>query len=164
MLLGGDMPAPYSQDLRDRVIAAVAAGRSARAAAVWFGVSVSTAIRWAQRWRAEGHAAARAMGGDHSSRLTDHQEAVLALVARQPDLTLAEIRARLYAEQGVSVGLTTVWRFLETNKLTPKKRACMPPSKTVPMSPTLGAPSSGGNRRSTRAASSSSTRLAPPPT
>jgi transposase len=158
------MPAPYSQDLRDRVIAAVAAGRSARAAAVWFGVSVSTAIRWAQRWRAEGHAAARAMGGDHSSRLRDHREAVLRLVAREPDLTLAEICARLHAEQGIKVGLTTVWRFLEINKLTLKKRACMPPSRSAPMLPTPGGPSSGGNRRSTRAASSSSTKPVRPPT
>ena len=164
MSLGGDMPAPYSQDLRDRVIGAVAAGKSARAAAIWFGISVSTAIRWAQRWRAEGHAAARAMGGDHSSRLKDHREAVLQLVARQPDLTLAEIRDRLRTEHGVTVGLSTVWRFVEANKLTLKKRACTPPSRTVPTSPKRGAPSSGGNRRSIPTAWSSSTRPGPPPT
>jgi transposase len=127
------MPAPYSQDLRDRVIAAVAAGKSARAAAVWFGVSVSTSIRWAQRWRAEGHAMARAMGGDHSSRLKDHRAAVLDLVAREPDLSLAEIRDRLSAEPGVDVAVSTVWRFLEANKLTLKKRACTPPSRIVPI-------------------------------
>jgi transposase len=127
------MPAPYSQDLRDRVIGAVVGGKSARAAAVWFGVSVSTAIRWAQRWRAEGHAAARAMGGDHSSRLTGHRAAVLDLVAREPDLSLAEIRDRLSAEHGVGVAVSTVWRFLEANKLTLKKRACTRPSRIAPM-------------------------------
>jgi transposase len=127
------MPSPYSQDLRDRVIAAVAAGKSARGAAVWFGVSVSTAIRWAQRWRAEGHAACRAMGGDHSSRLKDHRAAVLDLVACEPDLTLAEIRDRLRAEHGVGVAVSTVWRFLEANKLTLKKRACTPPNRIVPI-------------------------------
>src|SRR3712207_8340568 len=52
----GTMPGPLSQDLRDRLTAAVAAGSSARAAAERFGVSESTAIRWAQRWRAEGEA------------------------------------------------------------------------------------------------------------
>jgi transposase len=62
---------------------------------MWFGVSVSTAIRWAQRRRAEGHAASRTMGGDHSSRLKDHRAAVLDLVGREPDLSLAEIRDRL---------------------------------------------------------------------
>lgn len=158
------MPAPYSQDLRERVIGAVAGGKSARAAALRFGVSVSTGIRWVQRWRAEGHAAARAMGGDHSSRLKDHREAVLQLVARLPDLTLAEIRERLRAEYGVTVGLSTVWRFVAANKLTLKKRACTPPSRTVRTSPQRAAPSSGGNRRSTLTAWSSSTRPGPQPT
>ena len=83
------MPGPLSQDLRDRLTAAVAAGSSARAAAERFGVSESTAIRWAQRWRAEGEARARPMGGDHRSRLSGHREAVLTLVAHQSDLTLA---------------------------------------------------------------------------
>jgi len=53
------MPAPYSQDLRERVVACVAQGVSARAAARRF--DISTAVRWAQRWRAEGQAKAHAM-------------------------------------------------------------------------------------------------------
>src|SRR4029453_8889591 len=61
--IGGDMPAPYSRDLRERVIGFMALGGSARAAAMRFDVSVSSATRWAQRWRAGGHARPRAMGG-----------------------------------------------------------------------------------------------------
>jgi hypothetical protein len=53
-------------DLRDRVAATLASGTSARAAAGRSGVSVSTAIRWAQRSRAEGHARAACS----SARLT----------------------------------------------------------------------------------------------
>ena len=87
------MPAPYSQDLRERVIGIMALGGSARAAATRFDVSVSNAIRWAQRWRVEGHARPRAMGGDRRSRLGEHRARVLQLVARQPDLTLQEIRS-----------------------------------------------------------------------
>ena len=127
------MPAPYSGDLRDRVAAAVASGTSARAAAGRFGVSVSTAIRWAQRLRAEGHARARAMGGDRRSRLGEYRAAVLELVAKQPDLTLQEIRGVLAAGHGIAVGLTSVWRFLKGQQITRKKRACMPPSRTAPM-------------------------------
>ena len=56
---------------------AVASGASARAAAGRFGVSVSTALRWAQRLRAEGHAR-----GDHRSRLVEHHPEVLELVAK----------------------------------------------------------------------------------
>lgn len=116
------MAAPYSQDLRDRVVAAVSSGSSARAAAARFGISESTAIRWAQRLRAEGHAAARPMGGDQRSRLTGHRDAVLTLIAHQPDLTLDEIRAELSARHDLSVGLGTVWRFLKAQGLTLKKK------------------------------------------
>ena len=106
------MPAPYSQDLRQRVIGFMALGGSARAAAIRFDVSVSSATRWAQRWRAEGHARPRAMGGDRRSRLGEHRARVLQLIARQPDLTLQEIRGALAASCGITVGLSTVHRFL----------------------------------------------------
>jgi transposase len=131
-IVGDDVPAPYSGDLRDRVAAAVASGTSARGAAGRFGVSVSTAIRWAQRLRAEGHARARAMGGDHRSRLPEHRAAVSELVAKQPDLTLQEIRGALVAKHGIAVGLTSVWRFLRAQQITRKKRAYMPPSRIAP--------------------------------
>ena len=106
------MPAPYSQDLRERVIGFLALGGSARAAATRFDVSVSSATRWAPRWRAEGHARPRAMGGDRRCRLSEHSARVLQLVARQPDLTLQEIRNALAASCGITVGLSTVHRFL----------------------------------------------------
>ena len=152
------MPAPYSQDLRDRVIGFIALGGSARAAATRFDVSVSSATRWAQRWRAEGHARPRAMGGDRRCRLREHSAKVLQLVARQPDLTLQEIRSALAVSCGITVGLSTVYRFLGAHKLTLKKRPCTRPSKTARMSPKPGACSSAANRRSILSAWSSSTR------
>jgi transposase len=139
------MSAPYSQDLRDRVTAAVGSGNSARAAAERFGVSESTAIRWAQRWRAEGAARARPMGGDHRSRLSGHREAVLTLIAHQPDLTLAEIRAELAARHGIAVGQTTIWRFFERHGITVKK-VCTPPSRGGLTSPRRAGASWFGNR------------------
>jgi transposase len=126
------MPAPYSQDLRERVAGAIAQGLSARAAARRFDISISTAIRWAQRWRGEGHAKARAMGGDHRSRLKEHRAFLLELIAQEPDLTLREMRSAL-AARGVTVGLMTVWRFLAAHKLTLKKRASTPPSRSALM-------------------------------
>src|SRR4051795_10050607 len=120
------MPAPYSQDLRERVIGFMALGGSARAAATRFDVSVSSAIRWAQRWRAEGHARPRAMDGDRRSRLGEHRARVLQLVARQPEMTLQEIRGALAAACGITVGLSTVHRFLGVHNLTHKKRPYQP--------------------------------------
>src|SRR5918911_4489388 len=100
---GGDMPAPYSQDLRQRVIGFIALGGSARAAAVRFDISVSSARRWAQRWRATGHARPRAMGGDRRSRLSEHRAKVLPLIAQQPDMTLQEIRSALSASYEITL-------------------------------------------------------------
>src|SRR4029078_10564856 len=102
------MPAPYSQDLRERVIGFMALGGSARAAATRFNVSVSSALLWGQRWRAEGHARPRTMGGDRRSRLGEHRARVLQLIAQQPDLTLQEIRNALAVSCGITVGLSTV--------------------------------------------------------
>src|SRR3954464_8235750 len=115
------MPAPYSQDLRDRVVSAVSNGSSARGAAKRFGIGIGTAVRWAQRLRAEGHARARAMGGDRRSRLSDHRDAVLTLIAHQPDLTLEEIRSALIERHGITVGQGTVSRFLKSHNITLKK-------------------------------------------
>ena len=62
------------------------------------------------------------MGGDQRSRLTGHREAVLTLLAHQPDLTLEEVRTELSTRHGVSVGLGTVWRFLKAHNLTLNKK------------------------------------------
>ena len=72
------------------------------------------------------------MGGDHRSRLLEHRTRVVELVAKQPDLTLQEIRGEL-AGHGISVGLTSLWRFLRMQNITLKKRASMPPSRIAPM-------------------------------
>ena len=115
------MPAPYSQDLRTRVASAISGGSSPRKAADRFGIGISTAIRWAQRLQTEGHVEARAMGGDHRSRLKEHREIVLTLLAHQPDLTLEEIRSALIKRHAITVGQGTVSRFLKSHNITLKK-------------------------------------------
>ena len=160
MPLEAIVPAPYSQDLRQRVIGFMALGGSARTAATRFDVSVSSALRWGQRWRAEGHARPRAMGGDRRSRLSEHRARVLQLIAQQPDLTLQEIRSAL-AACGITVALSTVHRFLAAQNLTLKKRPCMRPSRTARMSSRPGACLFAASRHSTPIAWSSSTRRGP---
>ena len=51
------------------------------------------------------------MGGDQRSRLSEHREAVLTLLAHQPDLTLEEIRGALIERHAITVGRGTIWRF-----------------------------------------------------
>ena len=57
------MTRPLSNDLRQRVVAAVAGGESCRAAAIRFGVAVSSVVKWSQRYRATGSVAPGKMGG-----------------------------------------------------------------------------------------------------
>jgi len=57
------MAGPYSLDLRVRVVAAVSAGLSCRAAAAKFSVGAATVVRWAKRNRETGSPAALPMGG-----------------------------------------------------------------------------------------------------
>src|SRR5258708_33137281 len=67
------MAAPYSLDLRERVVAAVAAGMSRKRAAAHYQVSHSSAIRWTRRPAATGTPAALPMGGKKPFTLTDEE-------------------------------------------------------------------------------------------
>src|SRR3954463_6874733 len=158
------MPATYSQDPGERVIGLRALGGSARTAAMRFDVSVSSATRWAQRWRAEGHVRPRAMGGDRRCRLREHSAKVLQLVARQPDLTLQEIRSALAVSCGITVGLRTGHRFLRAHNVTLKKRPRPGPRKPAGFSPGPGGFSSVVSPLPPPIAWSSSTRRGPPQT
>jgi len=115
------MSKPYSEDLRERVVAAVAGGLSRRQAAGIFAVGVSTVVRWVQRFRATGRVAAKAMGGDHRSRLTGLRDWILERIETEPDLTIEELRTEL-RQRGMIVGYGTVWRFFEREAVTFKKK------------------------------------------
>ena len=97
------MARTLSQDLRDRVVAAIDGGLSCRAAAVRFGVSVSSAIRWRQRALEHGQAVAKPRGGDrHSGKIEAHGGFIKELIVEQGDMTLVEVQARLI-ERGALV-------------------------------------------------------------
>ena len=115
------MARPYSQDLRDRVVGSVAAGRTCRATATIFGVSVASVVKWAQRWRATGSAAAKPMGGWKQLMLLPEREWLLARIAEKPDLTLRGLVAEL-AERGTPASYGAVWRFFEHEGVTFKKK------------------------------------------
>jgi len=80
------MARPYSTDLRDRVVASVSGGRTCRATAALFGVSVASVVKWSQRYRATGSTAASKMGGWRPLLLKSEREWLLARIAEKPDL------------------------------------------------------------------------------
>ncbi|MGI8570958.1 MAG: helix-turn-helix domain-containing protein [Methylocella sp.] len=62
------MARPYSLDVRERAVARVGAGESVRSVAAVLQVSVASVVKWSQRFRATGSAAAGPMHG-HRPRL-----------------------------------------------------------------------------------------------
>jgi transposase len=115
------MARPYSQDLRDRVVGSVAAGRSCRVTAAIFGVSVASTVKWSQRWRATGSAAAKQMGGWKRLMLLRDREWLLARIAEKPDLTLRAVVAEL-SERGTPASYGAVWRFFKHEGISFKKK------------------------------------------
>jgi transposase len=128
------MSKALSVDLRDRVVAAMEGAMSCRQAALRFGVSASSAIRWRMLARAKGDVRPGPLGGDRrSGRIEAHAELILGLLDKKRDATLEELRADM-AEHGVAVGMGTLWRFFDRRKITLKKSLRMPTSKPVPIS------------------------------
>ena len=116
------MPKAYSDDLRERVAYATQEGATVRETAAVFAVSESSVVKWSQRFRATGSAAAKPMGGDQRSKLTAHRQSVLAIIEKEPDLTLDEIKMRLAAE-GILVGRSSINRFLKSERISFKKNS-----------------------------------------
>lgn len=116
------MPRPYSLDLRERVVAAVAAGASCRQAASTFKVSVASVVKWSQRFRATGSAAAKPMRGRPGLSLAPHRAWLVARLAAAPDVTLRGLVAEL-GERGVETSYGAVWRIVHAAGLSFKKNS-----------------------------------------
>ncbi len=106
------MASSYSQDLRDRVIDAVEKeGMSRRAAALRFGVSESSAIKWVRRWRLTGSRAPAGTGGHRPSALKPHIAFLKQVLAEKPDITLEAIARRLLTEGSVKADSSMLCRL-----------------------------------------------------
>jgi transposase len=116
------MARPYSLDLRERVVAAFAAGESCRKVAVTYKVSVASVVKWSQRHRATGSAAARRMGGHRPRSLAAERDWLLARLAKAPDLTLRMLVVEL-GERGVMTSYGSVWRVVHDAGISFKKNS-----------------------------------------
>ena len=128
----------YSMDLRERVLADSDAGLPTKQVAEKYGVSRTWVRGLKQRRRETGEIAPR-VGGGRKPKID--RVALVALVERQPDATLAELRERL----GVQCSLSAIWMALDKLRITFKKKRCTPPSRTARTSPCDGTRGGPGN-------------------
>ncbi len=115
------MVRPYSLDLRERVVSAVARGQSCRTVAATFGVSAASVVKWSQRARATGSAAAKPMGGKRPVLLAGQRAFILDRIEAIPNLSLRALAAEL-AERGIFVSYGAVWAFVHREGLSFKKK------------------------------------------
>jgi transposase len=114
------MPKAYSMDLRKRVIEACDEGQTIAQVSKRFRVSTSFVEKLQQRRRESGTLAAKPHGGGRQPRLSpEHDQRLRALLAAQPDTTLAELREKL----GIKVHLSSLWYRLQRLGLRFKKNA-----------------------------------------
>ena len=116
------MGAAYSQDLRDRVIAARDRGMNTKPVADLFGVSRSWVRRVMQRRRECGQTTPRACGGATVVKID--MDRLRELATEQPDATIPELHQRL----GTDCSESAVGAALLRLKLSFKKRRSMPRS------------------------------------
>jgi transposase len=113
----------YSNDLRSRVVAEVAAGTSRRQAAQRYRVSPSSAVRWKGLHDATGSVSPRPRGGKSRSLLEPHKDWLLDLVAREPDLTLQEQERRILEGLGLVTSERSIRRFFKRHGISFKKNS-----------------------------------------
>jgi putative transposase len=116
------MMRPLSNDLRERVVAAVSAGDSCRAVAARFGVAVSSVVKWSQRQRQTGSVSPGKMGGHCKPVLLPHRDFIVERIEQTSHLTLHKLKDEL-AARGVKVSHNAVWEFLRREGLRFKKNS-----------------------------------------
>lgn len=125
--MGWERGRSYSQDLRERVLAAD--GLSARQVAERFAVSVSYVIKARQRRDRTGVLTIKTRGYRRPERVAGLEPLIVREVERRPSATLADLRAWLLSEHGVSLSTGTMWRAVRKLGLTLKKSRSAPPSR-----------------------------------
>jgi transposase len=112
----------YSQDLRDRVLRALARGDGPSAIARRFEVSRFYVYQVRDREQESGVRTSFQIGGHRRSRLEAAEAALRGWIAAEPGLTLAELQERL-ASQGIAIRIGALWHQLNKWNLTFKKNS-----------------------------------------
>ena len=127
------MPAPYSIDLRQRVINVYQAEEvTQRELAERFQVSQSFVTRLIRRHQQTGTIKPKSRGGGAKAKIEVPQLGQIEqLVEEQSDVLLRELCERWEEQTGIKVSISTMHRSLQKLKLTTKKKLCMRLNKKV---------------------------------
>lgn len=119
------MAAPYSIDLRQRVINAYQAKEGTqRQLAERFQVSQSFVTRLIRRYQHTGKIEPKSRGGGAKAKINASQLGQIEkLVEEQSDVLLPELCDRLEQKIGIKVSISTMHRKLQKLKLTTKKNS-----------------------------------------
>ena len=123
------MAQPYSNDLRKKLLKAYAAGRgSLEELAGQFGVSYgyTKKIRVQQLETGSMERPRQLRHGPSGQLRAEIKQYLRAAVAKQPDVTLAELREQLRAEHQVKISRSRLWYWLRSLGLRHKKNAARP--------------------------------------
>jgi len=137
------MGVAYSQDLRDRVLAAYDRGMTTKQIAEVFEVSPAWARRIKQRRAETGETTPRPVGGRRRWKID--RVRLAELLVEHPDATLKELRAML----GIECAESAICVAVRKLGFTFKKRRSTRPSRIVRMSPSVVSSGSKTNPTST---------------
>jgi len=112
---------PYSQDLRERAIAALEAGQTQAEVAAQFRIHKSTLEKWWYRWQETGSCAALPLAHGPQRTLQAAERFIRAEVRKRPDATLAELCERVQEAKGVQASPSMMCRELQLLNLPLKK-------------------------------------------
>jgi transposase len=135
----------YSQDLRERVLAAADEGQRVGRIATMLRVSVSYVSKVLSRRQRTGVTAALPQRCHLPRKLAGLQDAIRAQVLTCPDATLAELRGWLVKTHQVTASTGLLCKTLAELGLTYKKSRCMRLSRPGRMSPKLAANGATGS-------------------
>lgn len=120
----------YSPDLRAKILAAVDAGMSKRAAARTFGVGEETIRRYAKQRRETGSLDPRPHPGRPPKIRTEQLEVLRAQLVEHPTAILTEHCALWEAQTGQQLSIMAMSRAINRLGWTRKKDRWVPPSGT----------------------------------
>ena len=119
------MPAPYSQDLRRRVINAYYNKEgSQRQIAKRFQVSLTFVRNLLRHYRQTGSIEPKQHGGGRKIKIDNHGSSLIEqMIKQKPDLIIGELCHFLTEETGVKVSKSSMYRYVQELNFTRKKKS-----------------------------------------